>query len=204
MAVVPLALILNIDPCMRRLFCFQPFRNYLCGRAECHSLLLIPFNWHSTTQLKYSACPVHAAPRGTQRIRETPRKSPSKELFWILKFCHIAVETPQLTASIETSTWNWRAFRNNSCYVAVPGWCNLQFLLVLQDCSWREQYAWILDKVCASPKSITWLFSLHYILSKLTSVLPWVPLFVLLSWCSLFCTFHSLLLTMFVSFFSTF
>lgn len=131
MAVVPLALILNVDPCMRRLFWLQPFRNwYLCGRAECHSLLLIPFNWHSTTQLKYSACPPHAAPRGTQRIQEAPHKSSSKELFWILKIYHIAIETPQLTASIETSMWNWRAFQNNSCYFAVPGWHNLQFLLM--------------------------------------------------------------------------
>lgn len=79
MAVVPLALIPNVDPCLGRLLCLQPLRNcYLCGRAECQSLLLTPVNWHSETQLKYFACSVHTAPRGMQGNQETPSKIPGQ------------------------------------------------------------------------------------------------------------------------------
>lgn len=95
MAVVPLALILNVDPCLGRLFCLQRFRNcYLRGRAECHSLLLTPFNLHSTTQLEHSACP------GERReSKKLHARTLSKELIWILKFCQVATDT-------HSSHWN--------------------------------------------------------------------------------------------------
>lgn len=147
MPVVPLALIPNIDPCLGSLFCLQPFRNcYLCGRAECRSLLLTPFNLHSTTQPKYSACP------GERReSKKLQAKSPGNEPVWIRKFCRVATDTPQLP--LTTLLKIEGLFK----IVHVTFRCMHGAILSSYrwggNCSWREQYVWILDEDFASLKS---------------------------------------------------